>query len=258
MKVVIIEDEALVARDLQKMLAAIDSDIEVLTVLNSLSACRKWFDENPEPDLLFADIQLSDGVSFELFQERTISCPVIFTTAYNEYAIKAFKLNSIDYLLKPIDSEELEQAIEKYKRLRQGQASGAVSEQLRSLLSQLPQAGGQAHSMFKERFMVHFNHGLMPLQVNQIAYFVKDPLIYAVALDNKKYVADFETLEEVEHLADPKIFFRANRQFIIHINAVENFRSTLNGKIVVKLKAPLQTEVDISREKASAFKAWLA
>jgi two-component system, LytTR family, response regulator len=257
MKVVIIEDEALVARDLQKMLAAIDPSIEILAVLNSLSACRKWFDSNLEPDLIFADIQLSDGVSFELFQERAIGSPVIFTTAYNEYAIKAFKLNSIDYLLKPIDREDLEQAIEKYKRLHQNKAAGTINEQLKSLLSQLPQAGGM-QSMYKERFMVHYNHGLMPLQANQIAYFVKDPLIYAVTLDNKKYVADFETLEEVEHLADPKTFFRANRQYIVHINAVENFRSTLNGKVIVKLKAPLQTEVDVSREKASAFKAWLA
>ena len=257
MKVVIIEDEALVARDLQKMLAAIDPSIEVLAVLNSLSACRKWFDSNPEPELIFADIQLSDGVSFELFQERTIGSPVIFTTAYNEYAIKAFKLNSVDYLLKPIDKSELEEAIEKYRRLHQSQSTGTLNDQLKNLLSQLPQTGG-IQSMYKERFMVHFNHGLMPLQANQIAYFVKDPLIYAVTLDNKRYVADFETLEEVEHLADPKVFFRANRQYIVHINAVENFRSTLNGKIVVKLKAPLQTEVDVSREKASAFKGWLA
>jgi two-component system, LytTR family, response regulator len=255
MKVVIIEDEALVAKDLQKMLGSIDPSMEVLAVLNSLASSRKWFNSNPEPDLIFADIQLSDGVSFELFQERTINAPVIFTTAYNEYAIKAFKLNSVDYLLKPIDREELEQALEKYKRLHSS-GSANLNDQLKNLINQLPQsAGGQ--SQYKERFMVHYNHGLMPLQINQIAYFVKDPLIYAVTTDNKKYVADFETLEEVEHLADPKVFFRANRQFIVHINAIENFRSTLNGKIVVKLKAPLQTEVDVSREKASAFKGWV-
>ncbi|MDO1446093.1 LytTR family DNA-binding domain-containing protein [Rhodocytophaga aerolata] len=255
MRTVIIEDELLAAKDLQKLIQQLDSTIEVVAILPGLAAARDWFSKQPEPDLLFMDIQLSDGVSFELFTHVKLECPVIFTTAYNEYAIQAFKVNSIDYLLKPIDRTELKVALEKFKKIKQINQPFDLQSHIQSLLQDLTSA--QPAKKYKERFMAHYKNTLVPVPAERIAYFIKDELIYLVTYDNQKMIADFHTMDEVEQQLNPAQFFRANRQYIIHLNSVDHIRHGFNGKIIVKLRSPLFNELDISREKAAAFKDWI-
>lgn len=254
MKTIIIEDEPLVAKDLQKLIAQIDPDIAILTILDSLEASVAYFNSNSEPDLLFMDVQLSDGVSFDLFKHVQISCPIIFTTAYNEYAIRAFKVNSVDYLLKPIDKTELTAAIEKFKKIKAGQNSG-FHDQIKMVMNQLAMPG--ENKVYKERFMAHSGKSFIVVNENNIAYFLKDTLIYIVTNDKQQFVTDFQSMEEVEELLNPQSFYRANRQYIIHINAIDNFKTDVYSKLIVKLKPPLNISIDISREKAQAFRKWI-
>ncbi len=253
MKVVIVEDEKLIATDLKKQLAKHYPDIVLLAILPSLKKAIEWFNTNPAPDLVFMDIQLSDGTSFEIFEKTELHCPVIFTTAYNEYALKAFKVNSIDYLLKPIDEDELKSAVKKYRKIYQNDKdSPQLTQQLEGLVKQLykPQ--------YKERFTVHYKNTLMPLAVDEIAIFMRDELIYAHTFEGKRYIVNhYEALEEIEKLLPSELFFRSNRQSILHINAVGNYRSDYTGKLHLTLKHLPDIQIDISREKAPLFKKWV-
>lgn len=250
-KAVIIEDEQLIAKELANKIANVTDDITIVEILPSLKTAKKWFMQNAEPDLLFMDIQLSDGVSFELFDHFTLKCPVIFTTAYDEYAIRAFKVNGIDYLLKPIDETDLKNAIEKYRNLLSGKTNFPVDmQQLMATLS-APQA-----SLYKEKFIVNVRNNWIPVDTREIACFMRDNLNYLYTFAGDKFILDYTTLEDVEELLDPKLFYRANRQSIIHINAIQSVKPHENQKLSVFLKAPLKMEVDISREKAPAFKKW--
>ncbi|MFN0034941.1 MAG: LytR/AlgR family response regulator transcription factor [Saprospiraceae bacterium] len=255
MKALIVEDEPLVAKDLKKLVAEADPSIQVLGTLGSVEAAVEWLNAHPEPDLMFLDIQLSDGTSFDIFERATVRCPVIFTTAYDDYAIRAFKVNSIDYLLKPVDKKELALALEKF---RWASASGQtdIREQVQALISQM--ANPRETKNYKERFLAH--QGKMNVVVSQhnIACFQKDALIYIVTTDKQQLVTDFETMDELEDLLDPAVFFRANRQVFLNVNAVESYRTDSYGKLQVKMKgAAANSVVDISREKAQAFKNWL-
>jgi DNA-binding LytR/AlgR family response regulator len=250
-KAVIIEDEQLIAKELANKIAAVAEDVEIIEILPSLKTAKKWFMQNAEPDLLFMDIQLSDGVSFELFDHFTLSCPVIFTTAYDEYAIRAFKVNGIGYLLKPIDENDLQKAIDKCRSLIDGKAGFPVDmKQLMASLS-MPQ-----QSLYKEKFIVNVRNNWIPVDARDIACFVRDNLNYLYTFNGDKYILDYTTLEDIEELLDPKIFYRSNRQSIIHINAIQSVKPHENQKLSVFLKAPLKMELDISREKAPAFKKW--
>lgn len=258
MKAVIVEDEPLVARDLTKLLAQVAPDLEIVTKLGSVEDAVQWFAHNPQPDLVFMDVQLSDGVSFSIFDQTRIEVPVIFTTAYNEYAIRAFKVNSIDYLLKPIDREDLMRSMDKFKHLRELQNGSQSQSQSVEELVKLLKSPVTETPRYKERFMVQYRNSMMPVASNKVSYFVKDELIYLVTEDQQRYICEYETMDELEQLLDPKTFFRANRQYIIRLEAVESFKSGFNGKLVVKLKGGASTpEIDISREKATLFKAWL-
>jgi len=250
-KAVIIEDEQLIAKELANKIADLADDITIVEILPSLKTARKWFMQNAEPDLLFMDIQLSDGVSFELFDHFTLKCPVIFTTAYDEYAIRAFKVNGIDYLLKPIDTTDLQNAIEKYRNLLSGKTNFPVDMQQLMATLATPQA-----SLYKEKFIVNVRNNWIPVDTLDIACFMRDNLNYLYTFAGDKYILDYTTLEDIEELLDPKLFYRANRQSIIHINAIQSVKPHENQKLSVFLKAPLKMEVDISREKAPAFKKW--
>ncbi|MBD1208729.1 MAG: response regulator transcription factor [Ignavibacteria bacterium] len=254
MKAVIIEDEPLVAKDLRHLLNQIDAGIEILSVLDSLESAEAWFLANPEPDVLFCDIQLSDGVSFDLFKRIEVACPVIFTTAYDEYALRAFKLNSLDYLLKPIDREELEAALSKFQRWKSQNIALDVPSQLTGLLRDLLP---QAQKRFKERFLVHGKGTMLLIPAKEAAIFQKEEVIFLTTLDGKRFLTDYTTMEELEELVNPAEFFRANRQTLLHISAIAGFRSDYTGKLHVSLKNIPNIIVDISREKASAFKRWL-
>jgi DNA-binding LytR/AlgR family response regulator len=253
-KTIIVEDEPLVARDLKKLLSQVDSSLEVVEVLNSLQSAISYFKSNPEPDLIFMDIQLSDGVSFDLFKTVNLNCPIIFTTAYSEYAIRAFKVNSIDYLLKPISNADLKKALEKFKKVATLDTD-VLENNLRVLISQL--ASPADTPIYKERFLVHSGKSMSVIDSTNIAYFIKDTLIYIVTTDKQQFVTDFQTMEEVDELLNSKTFFRANRQYIINLSSVDSFKTDLYSKILLKLKSPLNITIDISREKAQAFKRWL-
>jgi DNA-binding LytR/AlgR family response regulator len=253
MNAVIIEDESLIARELQFKINEVAPDVKIKEVLPSVKTSYKWFMENAEPDLIFADIQLSDGVSFEIFERYQFNCPVIFTTAYDEYAIKAFKVNGIDYLLKPVDDEELKKAIDKARTIVESKS--AYPKDVQQLLKMIanPQA---AASAYKEKFVVKVRNNWVPVLTKDIAAFYRDNLNYLLTFSGEKYILDFATLDEIEELLDPKIYYRANRQSIIHVDAIGSIKPEENQKLVVTLKAPLKMQQDISREKAPAFKKW--
>lgn len=254
MKALIIEDESLIAEELRYTLHAVAQDVEVTDVLSSLKAARKWFMQNAEPDLLLMDIRLSDGLSFELFDQFTLKCPVIFITAYEEYAIRAFRVNGVDYLLKPVQEEELKNAIDKVRSMRENKTF--IPGDLQQLLQYFnnPSAVKQ---QYKERFIINSNNKWTPVETKDIAVFFKDNLNYIYTFNGDKLIYDFSALEDIEEVLDPQLFFRANRQAIIHINAVHSVKPHGNQKLMVQIKPPLKMEIDISREKAPLFKKWI-
>jgi DNA-binding LytR/AlgR family response regulator len=254
MNALIIEDEDLIAAELQSKIKSVAGDVKIIDVLPSLKTAKKWFMQNPEPDLIFMDIQLSDGVSFDLFDTYTISCPVIFTTAYDEYAIRAFKVNSIDYLLKPINADALRKAIDKSRKVR---FDGKLAPDIGSLLANLSQLS-TLNAVYKEKFLVNMRNQFLPINTNDIAFFMKDEIHYLYLFNGERYVVDYDSMEEIEEVLDPKRFYRANRQYIVNIDAIKSARPKENSKLTIYLKEPLHKhEIDMSREKVPAFKKWL-
>jgi two-component system, LytTR family, response regulator len=249
MNILIIEDEPLVAKDLQNQVQKLEPHANIVGTISSVQMAREWFSENPPPDLVLSDIQLSDGISFEVFEGLAIHCPIIFTTAYNDYAIRAFKLHSIDYLLKPIDARELEAALKKYKAQT---AEHILGEQLKHLIANW----GQSNKKYKERFLTLHRNTLVPVMQGDIAYFHKEELIYLYTTSNEKLISEYKALDDLESILNPEVFFRVNRQYIIHIQSVGKVKTTHKG-LTIQLKTPFNSEIDISREKAVAFKKWL-
>ena len=255
MNVIIVEDEKLVAKELSMKIAEIDANLIILAVLPSVKTALKWLGENTEPDMIFADIQLADGVSFEIFEKFQLSCPVIFITSYNEYAIRAFKVNGIDYLLKPVEPEELSKAIEKAKKINKNLSKPSIDiDQLIEMLN----AGENSKTVYKETFLCNYRNAWIPIKTEEMAYLMYDALIYVCTKTHEKYNMDFESLDEIEEMLDPNLFFRVNRQIIVNRNAVQKVWGIENSKMMVKLKEPHQNiEVDLSRQKALVFKKWL-
>jgi DNA-binding LytR/AlgR family response regulator len=254
MKAVIIEDEEIIANVLLSKIKKVAPDIDVVTILPSLKTARRWFGENAEPDLLFMDIQLSDGVSFDIFNHFSLTCPVIFTTAYDEYAIRAFKVNGVDYLLKPVNETDLAAAIDKCRKLVDNKETAPAD--ITALIKSL--ANPDAASKYKEKFIVNIRNQWMPVNTKDIACFSKEVLNYIYLFNGERYMIDYVTLEEVEELLDPKIFYRANRQYIINIDAIQTVKPVENSKLIIRLKEPNQKlEIDMSRLKSPEFKKWM-
>jgi DNA-binding LytR/AlgR family response regulator len=229
-------------------------NVDVIAILPSLKTARRWFGENAEPDLLFMDIQLSDGVSFDIFKDFSLKCPVIFTTAYDEYAIRAFKVNGVDYLLKPVNENDLATAIDKCRR--QIIHTEAVPADITALIRSL--ANPDAASRYKEKFIVNIRNQWMPVNTKDIACFSKEVLNYIYLFNGDRYMIDYVTLEEVEELLDPKQFYRASRQFIVNMDAIQTVKPVENSKLIVRLKEPNhKLEIDMSRLKSPEFKKWM-
>ena len=248
-KVIIIEDEKPAARRLQRMLAKLN--IETQTMLHSVSEAITWFQENSHPDLIFLDIQLSDGLSFEIFEQVKTESAIIFTTAYDEYALKAFKMNSIDYLLKPIDEEELEAAVSKFKNTQQNNNSINVSE-LRSLLSQ----SGSGKS-YKTRFTAQVGQHLKLVEVSDIAcFYSENKATYIHCFSGRNYPIEIP-LEQLEAELDPEKFYRINRKCILNINAITDIVSYTNSRLEIKLDNFNEFQLIVSRERVKDFKTWL-
>lgn len=252
MNVLVIEDELYSARRLEKMLKELAPELHILALLESVAQSVRWLKEHPAPDLIFMDIQLSDGSSFEIFSKTNVASPVIFVTAYDEYALQAFKVNSIDYLLKPIDKGELERSLEKFNRLNQ-QTSPPRNTDVTQIIKSLR----EAKPNYKTRFLVKTGQTFITIFTQDIAYFFADhKLVYLVTREGKKHLVD-QTLEELEDQLDPKNFFRLNRQFVASVNAIAKLHNYFNHKLKVELIPPTDIEILISREKAPEFKTWL-
>ncbi len=251
MKIIIIEDEKPSARRLQRMLKKLDLNVEML--LHSVSEAVRWFKENPHPDLIFLDIQLSDGLSFEIFDQVTIQSAVIFTTAFDEYALQAFKLNSIDYLLKPIDAEELETAITKYKT-RQPKPENVTLhfDDIKKLLSK-----DLTQKTYKQRFTTKIGQHIKMIPTEEIeCFFSENKGTYAHTFEGRNYLLD-SSLEKLQEELDPKLFFRINRKFYVNINAIQDIISYTNSRLQLKLKNYNEQEVIVARERVKDFKLWL-
>jgi two-component system LytT family response regulator len=254
MRVLIIEDEPANARNLEYMLQEADPAIILAAVLTGVEDSVAWLKKQPDScDLIFMDIRLNDGLSFEIFDKVKVGQPVIFVTAYDNYALQAFKTNGIDYILKPYDEEEVKQALEKYKRL-QGTGKGLADQQQMGLLLQSMQQGTP---VYKQSFLVHFREKLLPLEAARIAWFyTAHELVYACTTENKQYPIDY-TLEQLQQQLNPHQFFRANRQCIIQRSAIQEIDLYFNGRLYLKLLPEPAEKVLISKARVPEFKAWM-
>ena len=250
MKTIIIEDEKPAARLLQRKLEKLN--INVSEMLHSVEEAVGWFSENEHPDLIFLDIQLSDGLSFEIFEKVAIKSAIIFTTAYDEYALKAFKLNSIDYLLKPIDEDDLEVAISKFKsRLPKQEPVQLDFDQIKRMLS------NPFEKTFKKRFTVKIGQHLKVISTDEIeCFFSENKGTYLHTTEGRNYLIE-STLELLEQELDPKEFFRVSRKFIIPMKAIKEIVLYSNSRLKVMLPTYKDDEVIVSREKVADFKTWI-
>lgn len=247
-RILIIEDEEANSNRLRRLILGLRSNYQIIQVLTSIEKSVDWLAKNNHPDLLFMDIQLSDGVSFEIFNLIEITCPVIFTTAYDEFALKAFKYNSIDYLLKPVEKEELEVAMIKFENhyySNEGQIS--ISKKIIEMMDKKD---------YRKRFLVSYRDGFKQVDVDSISYFYSEfGSTFAISFDGEKNLIP-HTLESLEEQLDTKEFFRANRQYIININSIIQVHNYFNSKLKLEIKQ-CKDEIYISRLKAPIFKEWL-
>lgn len=250
MNVIIIEDEKPSARRLQRMLEKLD--IQAKTMLHSVEESLDWFQNNPHPDLIFLDIQLSDGLSFEIFETIDIKSAIIFTTAYDEYALQAFKLNSIDYLLKPIDEDELAKAVKKYQeRIPQKQTVQIDFNDIKKLLV------NPIDREYKKRFSVKVGQHIKLINIDDIeCFYSENKGTYLYCTDGRNYLLD-TTLELLESELEPRTFFRINRKFFVNIHAIKDMVSYTNSRLQIKLKTYNTDDVIVARERVKEFKEWL-
>jgi len=234
------------------MIAELMPNASVADILVSIASSVNWFHNNKQPDLVFADIHLADGSSFEIFKQVRIDCPIIFITAYDQYALQAFKHNSIHYLLKPIKKEELSEALDRFKKMHAAQKGNNID--FEKMLSAFKQPAAN----YKERFIIRFGEHIKTIETQDIAYFyTENKANYAVMKDGKRYPVD-HNLDELEHLINPKHFFRINRQFIIGYNSITEMVSYSKSRVLIKLNPPSKIETIVSTERSSTFKLWLA
>lgn len=255
MKTIIIEDEKPSARRLLRMLEKLD--VEVLVTLHSVEESRNWFSSNKHPDLIFLDIQLNDGLSFEIFETHPIESAIIFTTAYDEYALQAFKLNSIDYLLKPIDEEELIKAVTKYKNLtmrydenRNNSIQVSFDDIKKLLVNPLDRE-------YKKRFTVKVGQHLKMIPIDEIeCFYSENKGTYLHTIDGRNYLMD-TTLEALEEELSPNDFFRVNRTYFINVNAIKDIIAYSNSRLKIHLNSYKNAEIIVARERVKEFKDWI-
>jgi len=249
MKVVIIEDEKPAVDKLRAALLKCDSKIQIITILKSISETVTWSKENTMPDLVFMDIELTDGLSFKIFDEVTITCPIIFTTAYDDYWQEAFEHNSIDYLLKPVRQEKLAIALAKYEGLKKHFAQNFQ----KLLISQKA-----TESETKKRFLVKRGVDYISIKIEEIAYFyAMHKLVCLVDIKGNKFILD-QSLSDLERQIDPRLFYRVNRKYLIHMEAIKKIKSYPKSKIQVEVEPSVNEEILISQENVASFKDWMA
>lgn len=252
MKLLIVEDEELAVKKLQKTLLGIDKMIEIVGVTDSIKSTVEFLKANPSPDLILMDIELADGQSFEVFNMVPVKGPVIFITSYDEYALKAFKVNSVDYLLKPVQKEELEAALTKYRALNESNKGPAdINNLIKELQSKLQP------KEFRKRFLVKQAQKLVSIEVDDIAYFYSDGrLNFFKTRDNKKFVVDY-TMDELSEMLDPEKYFRISRSFYVSVESIDQIHDYFGNRLLLHLNPALDKEALVSREKVMEFKKWM-
>lgn len=249
-RIIIVEDEQPASSRLQKMILALGEPVQIEAIIDSVEDAVIWFNEHQPPDLAFFDIQLADGLSFNIFERTTVTCPIIFTTAYDQYAIKAFKVNSIDYLLKPINEEELKNAWDKFILL-----DAKHSMDIQSMLVAMKEM--QAQKEYKERFLIKKGDQFKYLKINNVAYFCSENgLSFLIDNKGKRFVID-DKLDSLEQELSPHLFFRVNRKFIVGESAVTKISNYFNSRLKLELQPKSKEEVIVARERVSRFKDWL-
>ena len=250
MNILIIEDEQPAAKRLTQLIHAHLSACKVVEVIDSVESAVKWLNNFPAPDLIFLDIQLADGLSFDIFKQVEVQSPIIFTTAYDQYTLKAFKVNSVDYLLKPIDPQEFAKSIDKYQKFFK-QQQGFDNSVIKGLLESLQQ------KEYKQRFLVKTGQQLTYLPTEEAAYFFsEDGLVQARHESGKKYFVDY-SLDQLEGVLDPQYFFRINRKVIVKIDAIAKINTWFNSRLKLDLTPDCDFEILVSRERVGDFKRWL-
>jgi len=257
MKVLIIEDEELAVKKLRKTLESVDSTAEVVGVADSIRSSVALLQQNAAPDLILMDIELADGQSFEIFDKVDVKSTVIFTTSYDEYALKAFKVNSVDYLLKPVQKEDLQAALNKLKTMQTlyGSIPSADPLNVENLVKELQQK--LQPKEFRKRFLVKHAQKLVSVDIDEIAYFYSDGrLNFFKTLDNKKFVVDY-TMDELEEMLDPDKYFRISRAFYVSIPSIDQIHDYFGNRLLLHLKPAVDKESIVSREKVADFKKWM-
>jgi DNA-binding LytR/AlgR family response regulator len=257
MNILIVEDEELAVKKLQKTLASVDPDANVVAITDSIKSTVDWLEQNTAPDLILMDIELSDGQSFEIFSRVQLKSAVIFTTSYDEYALKAFKVNSIDYLLKPVQKEDLEAALNKFHQMKTiyHQESRGKEMNVENLINELKNK--LQPKEYRKRFLVKNAQKLVSIEVEEIAYFFSDGrLNFFKTYDNKKYVVDY-TMDELEEMLNPERYFRISRSFYIAVDSVDQIHDYFGNRLMLHLKPEVDKEAIVSREKVTDFKKWM-
>ncbi len=246
---IIIEDEMLTANRLEKLVQQIDSSIRIVAKLPTITASVDWIRNNPIPDLIFMDIHLADGNSFEIFKHVQIASPIIFTTAYDQYAIQAFKVNGIDYLLKPVDKESLDIALKRF-------SASAISQD-QAIVNQLMLQIQQKQPVYRNRYLISHRDTLVPITIDKIAYFGSEfKNTFLIKHSGEKYFID-KTMDETEAELDPKLFIRITRQLIVCMQAIDKIHAYFNGRLKIELLPAIKDEIIVSREKSLFLKDWL-
>ncbi len=251
-RVVIVEDEAIAAQRLSKMLTEENPDLQVVQVLQTVEDTVEWFQTNLAPDLVFMDIHLADGLAFRIFDKITIDCPIIFTTAYDQYALQAFQVNSIDYLLKPISRENLHRALGKYGKIEGKATSAAENSQLTALIEMFNQQSRQ----YQSYFLIPMKDKLVPLAIAEVAcFYLEDKVSRAITFDGKTVVVG-KPLDVIAEQLDPHHFFRANRQYVVAHKAIESISMWFGGKLNLSLSVNVPERIVISKARVPEFKEW--
>ncbi len=252
MNILLIEDELQAAQRLEKLVKTVLPDAIILSRLDTVKNTVQWLKGNPSPDLIFMDIQLGDGISFSVFDQVEVKAPVIFTTAYDEYALRAFKVNSIDYLLKPIDEEGLRVAVKKFESL-----TSVRTDARDKMMNSISLAMQMLSKKYKERFVIKVGEHLKSVEVSEILFFFSlEKTTFAQTKDGRKHILDF-TLDQLEELLDPKKYFRINRKYIISVDSIQDMISYTNSRLKLVLKTSDDADVIVARERVQEFKDWL-
>lgn len=248
--VLIIEDEIKTAKELRNLIETLREDFNIVNIVGSIESTNKWLDENEEPDLIFSDIQLADGLSFEIFRNRTLNCPIIFCTAFDEYAIQAFDANGIDYLLKPIDEEKLTRSLNKFSKIMSITDIEEYKEKLNQMLE-------QTNNNYKKSLLIYFKDKIIPIKTENIDFIHSESGLVTVYLNNgQRYIVNY-TLDALEKRLNPQEFYKANRQFIINRRTIQDVEHYFTRRLIVRLKVNTPDNIIISKVKATDFLRWV-